>query len=256
MADTKEHLKRKHFYDKLLTIYGKKPVLEALEDPSINFFRLHLTETKKPGDFEKKIINLAEKRGIEIARHTRQSLSRISRNINQDQGIAADLEYHNYQLFDNFIIKIPKGNFTLIALDGITNPQNLGMIIRSVAASPCYGILLPSKGTAAISPLVIKASAGALFKSTLIHCDTLEEALPELKNLGVETCTLSADGKTPINEFKIKSPVVYVLGNETTGVSEDIRNICSRQIRIPMNNGVESLNVAVAAALLAFHSLF
>ena len=84
----------------------------------------------------------------------------------------------------------------------------------------------------------------------------MEEALPELKNLGVETCTLSADGKTPINEFKIKSPVVYVLGNETTGVSEDIRNICSRQIRIPMNNGVESLNVAVAAALLAFHSLF
>ena len=256
MADTKEHLKRKHFYVFLLTIYGKNPVLEALKDPNITFFRLHLTEANKPRDFEKKIIDLAEKRGIEIVSHTRQSLSRISRNINQDQGVAADLEYRNYQLFDDFITKIPKGNFTLIALDGITNPQNLGMIIRSVAASPCFGILLPSRGTAAISPLVIKASAGALFKSTIIHCDTLEKALPELKNLGVEACVLSADGKTLINDFKTGSPVIYVLGNETTGVSQAIKNICSRQIRIPMNNGVESLNVAVTAALLAFHSLF
>jgi 23S rRNA (guanosine2251-2'-O)-methyltransferase len=253
VSDTEKHLKRKEFYSKMLTIYGKKPVLEALENKEIDFFRIHLTETKKPGDFSKRITSLAEIRGIEIVYHTRQSLARISRNINQDQGIAADLVYPNYQIFDDFIKKIPKEKFTLIALDGVTNPQNLGMIIRSVTASPCYGILLPSKGTAAISPLVIKASAGALFKCTLIHCDTLENSLPKLKELGVEACSMSSGSETSINDFKTKSSVVFVLGNETTGVSDVIKNICSKQIKIPMNNGVESLNVAVTAALLAFH---
>ena len=168
MSDKKEYLQRKKFYEKLLTIYGKNPVLEALDNSEVIFHRIHLSDTKKLTDFKKNIIEIAKKRKIELVHHTRQSLSRISRNINQDQGVAADLEIKNYHLFDDFIKSIPNGNFTLIALDGITNPQNLGMIIRSVTASPSYGVLIPSKGIAAISPLVIKASAGTLFKSTII----------------------------------------------------------------------------------------
>ena len=149
-----------------------------------------------------------------------------------------------------------KNNFTLIALDGITNPQNLGMIIRSVTASPSYGILLPNKGNAALSPLVVKASAGTIFKSTLIKCNSLEEAIPRLRDEGVSICALSGVGGTSISEFKIKSPVVYVLGNETTGVSKSVSDLCTHQIKIPMSNGVESLNVSVVAALLAFNACF
>ena len=254
MSDKKEYLQRKKFYEKLLTIYGKNPVLEALDNSEVIFHRIHLSDTKKHTDFKKNIIEIAKKREIELVHHTRQSLSRISRNINQDQGVAADLEIKNYHLFDDFIKSIPDGNFTLIALDGITNPQNLGMIIRSVTASPSYGVLLPSKGIAAISPLVIKASAGTLFKSTIIRCSTLEEALPKLMNLGVKACALTSDGNVSINKFKNVSPIVYVLGNETKGVSEAVRKLCLHQIRIPMNSGVESLNVSVTAALLAFHN--
>jgi len=252
VTDSPDHLKRKRFFDRLLTIYGRKPVLEALENPDIPCYRLHLADTNKPGGIITQIITLAEQRGIEIAYHSRQELSRISRNSKQDQGVAADLECPNHQLLDDFIADPPQGNFSLIALDGITNPQNLGMIIRSVTASPCHGILLPQKGTAAISPLVIKASAGTLFKSTLIHCDSLGQALPKLKNLGAICCTLSSHSKQTLNEFSTKASVVYVLGNETEGVSKQVSALCTEHIRIPMNNGVESLNVAITAALLAF----
>lgn len=254
MTDSADHLQRKQFYDRLLTIYGRKPVLEALENPEIPCFRLHLADTNKPGGIIKQIIGLAEERGVEIAYHSRQELSRISRNSKQDQGIAADLECPNHQLLEDFLSKPPHGNYSLIALDGITNPQNLGMIIRSVTASPCHGILLPKKGTAAISPLVIKASAGTLFKSTLIHCDSLEQALPRLKDMGAVCCTLSSHSKQTLSEFNAETPVVYVLGNETEGVSSKVSKLCTEHICIPMSNGVESLNVAVTAALLAFQN--
>ena len=256
MVDTKKYLNRKNFYEKLLTVYGKNPVLEALKNPEVIFHKIHIAQTKKITDFNKNILEIAEKRGIEVISHTRKSLSRISKNINQDQGIAADLQFDNHHLFTDFINFMPKNNFTLIALDGITNPQNLGMIIRSVTASPSYGILLPNKGNAALSPLVVKASAGTIFKSTLIKCNSLEEAIPRLRNEGVSICALSGAGGTSISEFKIKSPVVYVLGNETTGVSKSVSDLCTHQIKIPMSNGVESLNVSVVAALLAFNACF
>ena len=256
MVDTKKYLNRKNFYEKLLTVYGKNPVLEALKNPEVIFHKIHIAQTKKITDFNKNILEIAEKRGIEVISHTRKSLSRISKNINQDQGIAADLQFANHHLFPDFINFMPKNNFTLIALDGITNPQNLGMIIRSVTASPSYGILLPNKGNAALSPLVVKASAGTIFKSTLIKCNSLEEAIPRLRDEGVSICALSGVRGTSISEFKIKSPVVYVLGNETTGVSKSVSDLCTHQIKIPMSNGVESLNVSVVAALLAFNACF
>ncbi|MAD57536.1 MAG: 23S rRNA (guanosine(2251)-2'-O)-methyltransferase RlmB [Porticoccus sp.] len=256
LTDSEHYIDRKNFYEKLLTIYGKKPVLEALENPEITFYRLHIAQTKKISDFNKNIITIAKKRGVEIVHHTRQSLSRISKNINQDQGVAADLKFDNHYLFTDFMHSMPEKNFILIALDGITNPQNLGMIIRSVTASPSFGLLLPNKGNAALSPLVIKASAGAIFKSTLIKCCSLESVLPILRDKGFAICALSGKGSTTISEFKTDSSVVYVLGNETKGISKSVSRLCTHQIKIPMNNQVESLNVSVVASLVAFHPCF
>lgn len=247
-----EYQQRKRFFDRMLTIYGRKPVLEALQDEQIPCYRLHLADSNKPGGIIGEITALAKRRNIEICYHDRMALSRISRNGKQDQGVAADLPCPNHQDMEDFLAKPPEGNYSLIALDGVTNPQNLGMIIRSVTASPCHGILLPKTGTAAISPLVIKASAGTLFKSRLIHCDNLANALQALKERGVRCCTLSSHSSQNLAEFHPATPVVYVLGNETEGVSKAVSDCCSDHIRIPMHNGVESLNVAITAALLAF----
>lgn len=250
------YAKRKRFFDGLLTIYGRKPVLEALQAQNIAVFRLHLADSNRAGGILDEILGIAERRRIEVIYHGRKELARISRNGKQDQGIAADLKCRNYQHYETFIQNWQEYReqepFTLIALDGITNPQNLGMIIRSVAASPCHGLLLPQKGCADISPLVIKASAGALFHCPILRCESLLEALNDLQATGAKVCTLSSHSQQTLQEFTPDSSVIYILGNESIGVSQAVRKRSNLAVRIPMNNGVESLNVAVTAALVAF----
>ena len=126
------------------------------------------------------------------------------------------------------------------------------MIIRSASAGNIDGIVIPRKGCAALSPLVIKASVGTLFKARLLHCDNLKQGLEQLKQNNTAVCTLSSHAQQSLFDYQPTQSVVYVLGNETEGVSDDISKLSDQQLLIPMNNGVESLNVAVTAALIAF----
>lgn len=254
MTDSQQYLDKKRFYDKLLTIYGRKAVLEAMQDESLEIYKLHLADTNKSGGIVAEIIQLAEQRGIEIDWHDRKSLSRISKNSKQDQGVAADIEIKGHQPLAEFLTSMKNRPFTLIALNNITNPQNLGMIIRSVCAGNVDGILLPSRGCASLSPLVIKASAGTLFRATLLRCETLLEGLKDLKKAGAEVCSLSSHASESLFNYQPATSVVYVLGNETEGVSKEIELQADTQLAIPMNNGVESLNVAITAALIAFNN--
>jgi 23S rRNA (guanosine2251-2'-O)-methyltransferase len=126
------------------------------------------------------------------------------------------------------------------------------MIIRSCCAGFVDGLILPRQGCAAISPLVIKASVGTLFKTRIIYCDELKDVLPVLKNAGAKIYKLSGDANRSVFENTANESSVYVLGNETDGVSDKTEALCDGALTIPMNNKVESLNVAVAAALIAF----
>ena len=254
-TDSPEYLAKKSFFNRLITVYGRKPVLEILSDNSLEIFRLHLAESNRGGGIVEQIKTLASQRNIEICYHSREQLARISRNSKQDQGVACDIHCQGYEPYEQALEQLPEiSQRPLIALDGVTNPQNLGMIIRSVTASPAHGLLLPSKGCADIGPLVIKASAGTVFKGNILRCDSLARTLKEFKQKGFEICTLSSHQATPLTEFKPTAPVIYVLGNETEGVSKEIAALSDHRVGIPMANGVESLNVAVTAALIAFKS--
>ena len=118
MADSQEYLKRKSFFDQLITVYGRKPVLEILEDSSIEIFRLHLAESNRSGGIIQQIQQLAKQRSVEIYFHNRQALSRISRNSKQDQGVACDIHCPGYQPYHQ-VLNDNKPT-TIIALDGIT----------------------------------------------------------------------------------------------------------------------------------------
>ena len=250
-ADSARYLEKKSFYDGLVTIYGRKPVLEALEDKSLPIYKLHLADSNKRGGNISEMLSLAEARGIAVAYHDRKALSRISRNGKQDQGVAADLHLPAYQSLDTLLAD--KQNYQLVALDSITNPQNVGMIIRSVAASPMTGLLLPKQGCAALSPLVIKASAGALFKAKIFWCQDLAQGLDEAAKGGAEISGLSSHADQNLGEIHAANKHIFVLGNETNGLSPAIEKRCTQRLKIPMANGVESLNVAVTAALIAFN---
>lgn len=256
-SDSKAYKNKKAFFDKLLTIYGRKPVLEALNDPDVTFHKVHLAESNKAGGIIAEIIERCESRNIPIHYHDKKALSRISKNSKQDQGVAADLAPSGYTTVDAFIEanKSKAENLNLLALDRITNPQNLGMIIRSACAGHIDGLILPKEGCATISPLVIKASAGTAFKATIINCDSLPGAITSLSKANIieHVYSLKGDAKQSLFDQDIEGNCLFILGNETDGVSDQVQALCTDSLCIPMNNGVESLNVAITAALIAFY---
>jgi 23S rRNA (guanosine2251-2'-O)-methyltransferase len=250
MQDSPEYLAKKAFFDKVLTVYGRNPVMEALEDETITIHKLHLSKSNKDADVLEQMKDIAKKRDIEVVYHDKQALSRISKNAKQDQGVALDmvLEY----MGDANSFMDANESYRIIALDGITNPQNLGMIIRSCAAGNVDAVLLPTRGGAQISSLVIKASAGTLFKMPIIKTSNLEKTLKSFQNEGADIYSLSSHADHSYKDQAYAEKTIFVLGNETEGVSKDVESVCDKSIAIPMQRGVESLNVAVTASLLAF----
>ena len=249
-GDSVEYLAKKAFFDKVLTIYGRNAVMEALEDKTIIIHKLHFSKSNKDAHQLEKMKEIAKQREIEVKYHDKQSLSRISKNAKQDQGVALDIVLEHFGDESNFISK--HKNYRIIALDGVTNPQNLGMIIRSCAAGNVDAVLLPTKGAAQISPLVIKASAGTLFKMPIIKTADLAKTLKNFKGQGTSLYTLSSHAKKSYKEQEYSAKSIFVLGNESEGVSQEVEALCDESIAIPMQRGVESLNVAVTASLLAF----
>jgi len=249
-VDSDEYLAKKAFFDKVLTIYGRNAVMEALEDNSVSIHKLHLSKSNKDASVLETMKHIAKTRDIEVAYHDKQSLSRISKNAKQDQGVALDIVLEHFG--DEETFKAQHKSYRIIALDGVTNPQNLGMIIRSCAAGNVDAILLPTKGAAQISPLVIKASVGTLFKMPIIKTSNLKKTLESFKYEGADVYSLSSHAKASYKEQNYTSKTIFVLGNESEGVSKAVESVCDKSIAIPMQRGVESLNVAVTASLLAF----
>ena len=250
MQDSKEYLDKKAFFDSVITLYGRNVVTEILEDENIEVHKLHLANSNRDEGVILDIKRMAEVRNIEIKIHSKEQLSRISKNAKQDQGVAIDIIAPNYQKSEKLEEKLGE-SFRVLALDGVQNPQNLGMIVRSAAAGNIDGILLPTNSSAKISPLVIKASAGTLFKIPIFYCKTLEAPLAKLVG-NSEVYALSSHADDDIYSLQEGKRVVFVLGNESEGVSPAVSRLCNQSLSIPMQRGVESLNVAVTAALLAF----
>jgi 23S rRNA (guanosine2251-2'-O)-methyltransferase len=235
-----------------LTLYGRKPTLEALENALLTVHCLHLANSNRPSRIIAQIIKEAESRGIIIRYHDRQELSRISKNRRQDQGVALDVVCPNFMPLEAFLV-LPEKPRTVLALDGVTNPQNVGMIIRSAVAAGVDGLLYPKRGIASLGPLVIKASAGNIFRAPIIRCDSTASAVDALKAKGYQVATLEASATTSLFEFKAADNVICVLGGESDGIGQEVAALADTRLTIPMANGVESLNVAVTAALVSFH---
>ncbi len=248
--DSEAYLAKKSFYDNIITIYGRNAVLEVLEDETITIHKLHLSNSNKSVAQLDRMVSIANTRDIEIAYHDKKSLSRISKNAKQDQGVALDIVLNHALSEDEFLEK--NNAYKVIALDGIHNPQNLGMIIRSCAAGDVDAILLPTKNSAQISALVIKASVGTLFRLPIIKTNSLVKTLAKFKKVEAKLYTLSSHAKNSYRNEAYSSKTVFILGNESEGVSREVEKLSDTSLSIPMNRGVESLNVAVTASLLAF----
>jgi 23S rRNA (guanosine2251-2'-O)-methyltransferase len=248
-SDSPEYLAKKAFFDRVLTIYGRHAVMEALENSHLTIHKLHLSTSNKPSAELERITALAQQRGVAIAYCDKATLSRISKNARQDQGVALDVVMENFLALPEFISK--NISFRIVALDGVTNPQNLGMIIRSCAAGKVDALLLPTQRNARISPTVVQASVGTVFKLPIVRVSDLAEALTLLRENGATLYALDADASIDYRKADA-AKAVFVLGNESEGITDEITALCDEAIAIPMERGVESLNVAVTAALIAY----
>jgi 23S rRNA (guanosine2251-2'-O)-methyltransferase len=236
----------------LFTLYGRQAVLEALKDKSLQPYKLHLAESNRSGGTMADILQVAEQRGVPLAWHTRLALSRISRNGKQDQGVALDIRMPNLRQARELPGLAAGRPLRLLALDQVTNPQNVGMILRSAAAGGMDGVILPKRGCARLDSLVIKASAGTFFRVPVFVCEQLPDTLRELADHGMQVCLMAAGSRQSLFGFRPRGSVIYVLGNETDGVSAGVRQVPHTTVSVPMANGVESLNVAMTATLIAY----
>jgi len=218
-------------------------VLEALRDPSIDVDRVLLARSAR-GDSVDEIVDAARSRGIAVQRVAPEKVTRVSGNGRHDQGVVAEVRAPGLGELDAWL---HDGPLSLLVLDGVTNPANVGMVIRTAVAAGIDGVVLPRAGSPDVGPLVVKASAGVAFRATVLRAPTAGGAVATLRAAGVAVIGLAADGE-PVFSAALPERAAYVLGNETDGVSVD----CDRWLSIPMAGGVESLNVAVAAGVLAF----
>ncbi len=241
---------------RLLTIYGRKAVQEALQDSSLDCGSLHLADSNRPAQLLRTIEDLATQRGLDVRHHSREALARISRNSRQDQGVALDVRLQATRELEDYLAQRLDGPQVILGLDGVTNPQNLGMVIRSAAAAGIHGMLLPDRGAPALGPLVIKASAGTLFRAPLLRCANVATAAEQLIAAGFVLYRFEAGGHRQLFDGQpLGDRILLMLGGETDGLSPAIQALPGESVAIPMANGVESLNVAVSAALAAYAAM-
>jgi len=231
-----------------VTVFGRKPVLEALADRRLDVDKVILADNAR-GPAANEIIDAARTRSVRVERASAHRVKVLAGNGKQDQGVLADVVAPRMRRLADGLAARPA---TVLVLDGITTPANVGMILRTATAAGIEGIVVPRRGVASIDPLVVKASAGVAFHAPMLRCYTAEEACAALREAGYPLYAL--DGAAPQSLFDASLPrrAAYVLGGETAGVSPEVREHVTGLVSIPMAGGVESLNVASAAAVLCF----
>ncbi|HWC83507.1 MAG TPA: RNA methyltransferase [Pseudonocardiaceae bacterium] len=236
--------------DRFVTVYGRKPVLEVLADTNLAVDKVILADTAR-GPAAQEILHAARNRGVEVRRASAHRVKVLAGNGKQDQGVLADVLAPRMGPLRTALTG-PRAPRSVLVLDGITTPANVGMILRAATAAGIDGIVVPRRGVAGIDPLVIKASAGVAFRAPILRCATAEEAAGLLTEAGYPIYGLDGTARKTIFSAELPRRAAFVMGGETSGVGPGVRAQVRDWLSIPMSGGVESLNVATAAAVLCF----
>lgn len=237
--------------DRFVTVYGRKPVMEALADGGLLVDKVVLADNAH-GPAVREILDAAAGRGVTVQRASPHRVKVLAGNGRHDQGVLADVVAPRMRPLSTFLDSLGAGATSVLVLDQITNPANVGMILRTATAAGLDGVVLPRRGVPGIDPLVVKASAGVAFHAPVLRCSTAAQACDALSGAGFALYGLTASAPHSVFSAPLADRAAFVLGNETSGVSEPVRAAVDGWLSIPMTGGVESLNVASAAAVLCF----
>ncbi|NKQ57107.1 23S rRNA (guanosine(2251)-2'-O)-methyltransferase RlmB [Amycolatopsis sp. K13G38] len=232
-------------------IAGRNPVVEALR-ADVPGTTLYVALNIEADDRVTEAVRLAADRGISIMEVPRDELDRKT-NRAVHQGLGLQVPPFEYAHPDDLLQAARDSGEPplLVALDGVTDPRNLGAVVRSAAAFGAHGVLLPGRRSAGMTAVAWRTSAGTAAKLPIAVATNLTRQLKSWAGEGLMIAGLDADGSVDIDTMDIATdPLVVVLGSEGRGLSRLVRETCDFTVSIPMAAGVESLNASVAAAVL------
>lgn len=238
--------------DRSLLVYGRRPVLEALADDALEVLRVAVAEGAR-GPEVGEIVRRAEALGVRVRRMPAARLSLVSRNGRQDQGVLCDVLAPRMAPLGAWLQELDGATGArVLVLDGLTNPANVGMVLRSATAAGVDGVVVPRRGVADLGPLVVKASAGVAFRAPVLRVEEVGYALSALTDAGFAVLGLDADGERPLPGLDVPARCALVVGGEHAGFTPGVSDYLHGRVAIPMAGDVESLNAACAATLAAY----
>ena len=232
-------------------VYGVNPVLEALRAHPKDVVRV-LLERGREGRRSQgadRVALAAGEAGVRVEDVPHGELAQRSRS-GVHQGVGAELTEFRYAELED-VLDAASPAFLLV-LDGVTDPQNLGALVRSAHALGAHGVVVPKDRAAGITPSAFKAAAGALEHCPVARVTNLARAIDQMKERGIWTVALAADAERELGSLDLTTPTALVLGSEGSGVRPLVRKTCDHVARIPMSGKVGSLNVAAAGAVALY----
>lgn len=229
-------------------VFGRRPVREVLL-AGVPTRRLILAEGRHPGLEE--LESLAAERGIATERVPKRELDHAARGV-MHQGVAAAVEPFRYRTLADVIDAALTEGGPVVLADGVSDPQNVGALIRVVDAAGAAGLVLPERRAAQVTPAARKASAGAAEHVAIARVTNLARALDEIKRAGLWVVGMAEGGPRELYEADLPSPLALAVGSEGRGLSRLVRERCDLLVRIDTFGSISSLNVAQAAAVALF----
>jgi 23S rRNA (guanosine2251-2'-O)-methyltransferase len=233
---------------------GRNSVVEALK-AKIPATALFIAQRIEMDDRVKESIAIANGRGIPLSEVTRAEIDRMTGGDSVHQGIALQVPPYDYkhpmELLDR---ALSTGHLPLlVALDCVTDPRNLGAIIRSIAAFGGHGVVLPQRRSVGVTAAAWKTSAGAAARMPVALASNLNQTIKEYKARGVFVIGLDGDGDVMLPEFTLADkPLLVVVGSEGKGLSRLVQENCDQVVSIPITAATESLNAGIAASVALY----
>jgi 23S rRNA (guanosine2251-2'-O)-methyltransferase len=229
-------------------VAGKNSVVEALR-AKIPAKQLVIALKTEIDEKISEAIRLAKNQDLPIKELPRRALDDLTGSSNH-QGVALVIKPFNYSEFSK-VINNAKKPMMLIGLDGITDPHNLGAVVRSAAAFGADGVIIPERRNAAMTGSAWKASAGAAARMPISQVTNLVRTIQDAKKAGCFVIGLDAQGDQQLSQMRLATESIFIIvGSEGKGLSRLVRENCDLVISIPMQSSVESLNASVATAIV------
>jgi len=232
-----------------LIIWGRNPIIEALRAGK-NIEKIYVAHDSHP---PRELIKLAKEKGVKVQKISRAKVEELA-GTKKTQGVVALLSPVSYvtpeELFQDAIDR----NSFFIVIDHITDPQNVGNLLRTCEVLGGVGALISKEKTSPINQTVVKASSGAVFHLKISKVSSLSRTLREFKSAGGWVFSIEKGGRD-IREFEIIMPCALVLGSEDKGVSKSVLDISDEVLTIPMRGKTTSLNVGSAGAIAMWEAV-